>query len=172
THMTAQRAMDESTRVVQRELDKVFRRNQFKPLPQAAVTAMAGLVACALIGLLVWVIGGLIRMKRLSRQEASAGLVFASPWIFGFLLLTAGPILASIVLSFCDYDVLHPALWVGGDNYVQLLGADSYYLRTSLLNTAYLAVIGIPLGITTSLAVAMLLNAKVSGMSLYRTFFY
>jgi multiple sugar transport system permease protein len=172
THMTSQQAMDESTHVVQRELDLVFRRSHFKPVPQAAITAMSGLAICVVVGVLFWQLIGLVRMRRLTRQEASAGYVFAAPWIIGFVVFTAGPILASIVLSFCDYDVLHPALWVGADNFVQLLGQDSYYLRVSLINTAYLAGIGIPLGITTSLAVAMLLNAKVSGMSLYRTFFY
>jgi multiple sugar transport system permease protein len=172
TQMTAQQAMDEATRVVQRELDKVFRRNQFKPLPQAAVFGVVSLIFCALACVLVRQIVIVMGMRRLSRQEATAGLFFASPWILGFLVFTAGPILASALLSFCDYDVLHPALWVGTDNFVQLLGKDSYYLRVSLLNTLYIAVIGIPLGITTGLAVAMLLNAKVSGMSLYRTFFY
>jgi multiple sugar transport system permease protein len=49
---------------------------------------------------------------------------------------------------------------------------DRYYLVTSLYNVAYLAVIGIPLGICTGLSIAMLLNAKVGGMSVYRTFYY
>ena len=80
--------------------------------------------------------------------------------------------MVSIFLSFCDYDVLHPARFVGINNYADLLGRDSYYLRVSLQNVFYLAAVGIPLGLSTSLAIALLLNAKVSGMSLYRTFFY
>jgi multiple sugar transport system permease protein len=108
----------------------------------------------------------------MARAEASAGFIFVAPWIFGFLALTVGPILVSIFLSFCDYDVLHPARWLGWQNYSDLLGQDSYYLKTSLVNVAYLAAVGIPLGIVTSLSVAMLLNAKVYGMSAYRTIFY
>ena len=98
--------------------------------------------------------------------------MFAMPWIFGFLALTAGPILVSIFLSFCDYDVLHPARFVGLNNYIDLMGQDSYYLLCRSSNLFYIAASGIPLGLSTSLAIAMLLNAKVSGMSLYRTFFY
>jgi ABC-type sugar transport system permease subunit/ABC-type glycerol-3-phosphate transport system substrate-binding protein len=172
THMTAQQAMDEGTAVVQRELDKVFRRTQFKPLPSLAINGLITVATAALLGIVIWRGVGLVRMRRLSRQEATAGYIFASPWLIGFLIFTLGPIIVSMVLSFCDYDVLHPARWVGADNFVQLLGKDSYYLQKSLTNTFYIAVIGIPLGICTSLAIAMLLNAKVSGMSLYRTFFY
>jgi ABC-type sugar transport system permease subunit/ABC-type glycerol-3-phosphate transport system substrate-binding protein len=171
-HEVAQRAMDSGTAVVQRELDKVFSEDRFPPLNPAvpvALTSVAAVVALTLAG---WRLAALLRLRRLARQEASAGFVFIAPWLFGFVALTAGPILASIFLSFCDYDVLHPARWVGLDNYVQLLGRDSGYLTTSLYNVAYIAIIGIPLGMATSLAVAMLLNTKVLGMPFYRTFFY
>lgn len=171
-HKSPQQALDESTQVVQRELDKVFEQNRFKPLNPAipiTIVSVLGLAALAFVGWRMW---KLLRLSRLARQEASAGYLFAMPWIFGFVALTAGPILVSIFLSFCDYDVLHPARYVGLNNYTELLGRDSYYLKTSLYNVTYLAIIGIPLGIVTSLSIAMLLNAKVSGMSLYRTFFY
>src|SRR5207253_120698 len=90
----------------------------------------------------------------------------------GFIALTAGPILAAIFLSLCDYDVLHPPRYVGLGNYSEIFGVDRYYLVKSLSNVAYLAVVGIPLGICTGLSIAMLLNARVGGMSVYRTFFY
>ena len=47
-------------------------------------------------------------------------MLFLSPWIIGFLLFTAGPILASLVLSFMKWDVISPAKWVGLANYKQL----------------------------------------------------
>ena len=172
THVTSQQALDDGARIVQRELDKVFKKGSAVPLDARMPVAIVGvLVASALIVFAVRLYG-LLRLRRMARAEAAAGYFFIAPWLFGFLALTAGPILVSLFLSFCDYDVLHPASWVGARNYTQLLGEDSFYLRTSLANVAYTAFFGIPLGITTSLAIAMLLNAKVKGMTFYRTFFY
>ena len=172
TGMTPQKAMDEGTQVVQRELDKVFAQNKYKVVPNKIITAIVGIVVLAVMLVLARALYGLFRLRKMAREEATAGYLFALPWIFGFLAFTAGPILYSMLLSFCDYDVLHPAKFVGLNNYSDLMGRDSFYLTKSLGNVAYLAIIGIPLGLSTSLAIAMLLNAKVSGMSLYRTFFY
>ncbi len=172
THKTPQQAMTESRRIVQAELDKAYRREKFPLLPPAVPILLAAGLGTALLAFVVWRVRTMLRMGRVARQEAVAGVLFALPWLFGFLALTAGPIVTSIFLSFCDYDVLHPPRFVGAHNYVELFTADAYYLRTSLYNVAYLAGIGIPLGIVTGLAIAMLLNAKVGGMSVYRTCFY
>jgi multiple sugar transport system permease protein len=170
--LTPQAAMDDGTRIVQQELDMVFEKGQFKHLNSTLPTVLAGIGFAVLIGLAVGMAWRVARLKRNSRTEAVAGYVFVAPWLIGFIVLTAGPILVSLFLSFCDYDVLHAPRYVGFNNYADLLGRDSYYLKTSLKNALYISMIGIPLGITTSLSVAMLLNSKVSGMSLYRTFFY
>jgi len=165
-------SMAEGTRVVQAELDKVFKRRVFprlSPVVPVTISVLFGLILIAFVAFraMAW-----LRMGRIARQEAAAGYLFAAPWLFGFLALTAGPIITSVFLSLCDYDVLHPPRYVGFHNYAELFTADSYYLKTSLYNVAYLAVIGIPLGIVTGLAIAMLLNSKVAGMSVYRTCFY
>jgi multiple sugar transport system permease protein len=169
---TAQQNMDEGTRVVQTELNKVFERDRYPLLDQRIPIALAAGFAVLLGGFAAWRLRVLFRMGRVSRAEAWAGYLFVSPWLFGFLALTLGPIVTSIFLSFCDYDVLHPPRYVGAHNYTELLGADSYYLWKGLSNVLYLAGFGIPLGIATGLAIAMLLNAKVGGMSVYRTCFY
>ena len=168
----AQKSMDAGTVVVQRELDKVFDKDRFPPLNPTVPLALIWISALVGIGLATWRLVSVLRLRRLAREEAVAGFVFIAPWLFGFIALTAGPILASIFLSFCDYDVLHPARWVGLNNYSELLGRDHEYLQKAMTNVTYTAAIGIPLGMTTSLAVAMLLNAKVKGMAFYRTFFY
>ncbi len=172
THLTSEQSLQEGTRVVQRELDKVFKRNRSQPLDTRIPVGIVSVLATAGLGVFLWRLYTVVRLRRMARAEAAAGYFFIAPWLIGFLALTAGPILASLFLSFCEYDVLHPASWVGVQNYSDLLGQDSFYLRTSLSNVAYTAVFGIPLGIVTSLAIAMLLNAKVKGMSFYRTFFY
>ena len=165
-------AMTEGTRVVQSELNRSFARKDFPLLDQRVPLAISGVLGAAFLVFLLFKLRAILRMGQVSRREAFAGWIFASPWVFGFLVLTAGPILSSIFLSFCDYDVLHSPRFVGIHNYTELLGPDRYYLVTSLWNVAYLAMIGIPLGIVTGLAIAMLLNAKVKGMSGYRTCFY
>jgi ABC-type sugar transport system permease subunit/ABC-type glycerol-3-phosphate transport system substrate-binding protein len=168
-----QAALDEATRVVQHELDKVFEEDTYPLIPASVPIALSVITGCIVFGLALWRVFQIRRMRQLGRVEAIAGYVFIAPWLLGFLIFTAGPMIASLYFSFCDYDVLHPARWVGLHNYAEMFGRDDgYYLRVSLFNAMYVAVIGIPLGIVTSLAVAMLLNAKVKGMSFYRTAFY
>lgn len=172
TGMTPQKALEEGSKVVQRELDMVFDSAQFKPLDNRIGVTLGAIAGVILLSLIVGMAIRVSRLRRNSRDEAVAGYFFVAPWLVGFVVLTAGPILVSLFLSFCQYDVLHPPKYVGLNNFSDLLGRDSYYLKTSLKNALYIAAIGIPLGITTSLAVAMLLNSKVKGMSFYRTFFY
>ena len=109
-------------------------------------------------------------IKELTRHESLAALCFVSPWFIGLILLTAGPILVSIVYSFCRYDVLHAAEFGGFENYARLFGDDPLFWK-SLANTAYM-MLGVPLGMAVGLAIAMLLNTEVRGMRVYRTLFY
>ena len=106
---------------------------------------------------------------RAERRRLVTGLLFISPWIVGSLVFTLGPVLVSLYLSFCDYRVLTPPHWLGGENYRQLL-ADEYFWR-SLGNTAFMF-IELPLGIVIGIALAMLLNASVRGQPGFRTLFY
>ncbi len=169
---TAMSAMTEGTQVVQSELDKVFHQDDFPPLDQRIPIAITSVLVLGLLIFLGTRLRRILRMGELSRREALAGYLFAAPWIIGFVALTAGPIITSIFLSLCSYDVLHAPRFVGAANYTQLFGADRYYLLKSLGNVIYLSAIGIPLGICTGLSIAMLLNAKVKGMNYYRTCFY
>ncbi len=105
-----------------------------------------------------------------ARKEGLAGLLFASPWAIGFLVFLAYPLIASIYFSFCDYSVLKPPVWIGLDNYAELMHDELFW--TALKNTLLYAVIALPAGLATSLILAMLLNAKVKGMSIYRTIFF
>lgn len=109
-------------------------------------------------------------MKGISKKEAWAGYIFSSPWIIGFFVFMAYPLIASIYFSFCDYSVLKPPIWVGMDNYKALMGDDLFW--TALKNTLLYAVIALPAGMATAVILAMLLNAKVKGMAAYRTIFF
>ncbi len=105
------------------------------------------------------------------RGEALAAFVFISPWVIGFLVFTGGPLVASLYLSFTDYNVLQPPSWVGLSNYGQIFTQDDLF-RKALANSVYYTALFIPMHVVTALAIAMLLNTRVRYISWWRTFFY
>lgn len=109
-------------------------------------------------------------MTRGERQKLLLGLAFISPWIAGFLMFTLYPVAASIFYSFCDYDVLTRPVWIGTMNYADMF-TDSIFWK-SLYNTLFFAAIALPLGLVTSLLVAVLLNQSVKGRSVFRAIFF
>jgi multiple sugar transport system permease protein len=96
--------------------------------------------------------------------------LFASPWLVGFTVLIAGPIVATAYYSLTEFDGFNVARFVGFGNYRQLI--DDERFRTSVSNTLYLTVIGVPLGLVLGLAVAMVLNLQVRGRALFRAVAY
>ena len=170
--MSAKAALAQGARRVQAELDRGASIQKYPVIPLAV--PMAAIAAG--IGLFVAVMWALARragpVGKLMRGEARAGYVFALPWLTGLFVLTAGPFLASVIFSFCSYDVLHPPRWVGLLNFQNLFTSDWPLFSKTLYNAGYLALFGIPLGIVTGLAIAMLLNASVRGMHYYRTIYY
>jgi multiple sugar transport system permease protein len=106
------------------------------------------------------------------------GYIFIAPWVIGFLIFTAGPMLASVVLSLTDYD-LASARFVGGRNYAELIwqtnasgGHGDERFWQSLWNTFYYTLFAVPLGLTGSLLLAVLLNQKLKALPLFRTVYY
>ena len=113
------------------------------------------------------------RARNLSREERHSlriGLLFISPWVIGFLAFRLIPFLMSFYYSFTFYPILETPKWIGLDNFVRLFN-DPRFL-TSLYNTAYYAFFAVPLGALAGISLAMLLNMKVRGMSIWRTIFY
>ena len=87
-------------------------------------------------------------------EEARAGLVFASPFLIGFVIFTAGPLLASLYLSFTYYDVINPAVWTGLDNYRRMM-EDERFTKT-LYNTLVYVLLHVPTAIPFALGLALL----------------
>lgn len=106
----------------------------------------------------------------LKQREMLAGLAFISPWFIGFLIFTAGPMIASLVLSFTDYDVLNPPEYAGLDNYERLL--DDPRVEISLKNSFYYAALHVPLAMLVALGLALLLNRVGQAAGFFRTAFY
>ncbi|HVL38552.1 MAG TPA: sugar ABC transporter permease [Fimbriimonadaceae bacterium] len=105
-----------------------------------------------------------------ARKEAWAGYLFAAPWILGFCFFLLYPLLSSMYYSFCDYSVLKEPVWIGLDNYRELMGDEVFWI--ALKNTAIYAVFALPLGVVFAISLALLLNSKVKGLALYRTIFF
>lgn len=108
-----------------------------------------------------------------SGREALWGVIFIGPWLIGLALFTAGPMIASLVLSLTDFDLIHPEA-------VQLVGIDNYVRMTSdpnviksIIVTFRFAIIAIPLTMFGSLGFALLLNSpRLLGRSVLRTLVY
>lgn len=110
------------------------------------------------------------RRTPLARREARWALLFLAPWIVGFLVFQAGPMIASAWLSFTEYDVINPPKYTGLDNYRQLM-ADPQVAR-SLGNTVYYTALHVPLVMLISLALALLLKRVGRLQGFFRTVFY
>lgn len=108
--------------------------------------------------------------SRLQRRETRAALWFISPWILGFFLFTAGPMVASLVLSFTDYSLVGEARTVGASNYQELLSDPR--VRISLTNTFVYALLYVPLGTAVALGLALLLDRVGRAAGFFRTAFY
>lgn len=102
-------------------------------------------------------------------REVWTAMMFASPWIIGFIVFVGGPIFFSILFAFTRYDVLSAAHWVGGANFKALVH-DPYFYK-SMGNTAFM-IIRVPLSMAASLAISLLLNRAIKGLSFYRTACY
>lgn len=110
------------------------------------------------------------KMTRRERREAFEALLFLSPWLIGFTLFTAGPVITSFVLSFFRWDIIHPAKFIGLGNWKHLFRDPT--LAESLGHTLVYSVLHIPLAMGVALGLAMLLNQKLRGMRIFRTIFY
>ncbi|MER7501415.1 sugar ABC transporter permease [Nonomuraea pusilla] len=104
------------------------------------------------------------------RLERRWGLLMALPAILGFVIFTAGPMVASLVFSLSDWKVGGSLEYAGLDNYARLGGDDLFW--QSLGSTTYYTLGAVPLVMIVSFAVAMLLNQKVRGLAVWRTVFY
>jgi multiple sugar transport system permease protein len=102
---------------------------------------------------------------------ARAGYVFLLPWFVGFFGLTLGPALASLYLSFTEYDLLRDPRWNALDNYVRIASGDPKFAASMRVTLVYI-MFAVPLKLAFALAIAMILNRGIAGLPLYRAMFY
>ena len=110
-------------------------------------------------------------LRRKNFKNNWEGYLYIAPWLIGFLLLQAWPMVYSIYLSFTDYSLFKEPNWVGLQNFKNIFTID-FTFKKSLLTTFKFVVLAVPLKLIFALFVAMMLNKAVRGMSLYRTMVY
>ncbi|MCX6050500.1 MAG: sugar ABC transporter permease [Chloroflexi bacterium] len=103
-------------------------------------------------------------------RSLAIGLAFISPAVVGMILFAIWPIVQSLYYSFTDFNVLQSPYWVGWENYRELL--DDRVYGIALRNTFYMVLLGLPIHLLFDFLMALLLNTKIRGLSLYRTIFY
>ena len=100
-----------------------------------------------------------------------AGYLFLLPWLIGFFALTLGPVVASLYLSFTDFDLLRDPRWIGLDNYLRIATSDPKFSAAMRVTFLYVA-LAVPFKLVFALAVAMILDRGIAGLPLYRAMFY
>ena len=109
-------------------------------------------------------------MQKRERKRLLTGLCFISPWLFGFLLFQLFPIVTSFYYSLTEFNLFSPPEWAGWSNYMEMVRDGKVWL--SLYNTLYMLVFGLLPQLAFALAVALLLNNNVRGLSVYRTIYF
>ncbi len=107
----------------------------------------------------------------MKKSESRAAYKFLSPWLFGIVVFTLGPMVLSLLMSFADWDIITPAKWRGFQNYVENGAIDPLFWKSMSVTLIY-TVVSVPLGILTALCLALLLNQKVRGIPLFRAIYY
>lgn len=105
-----------------------------------------------------------------SRREAITFYLCISPWLIGFVAFVLGPMLASFYFSLTNWTLLSPPVWAGLDNYARM-ATDPLVLQ-SLKITGLFTLAYVPLDLMGGLALALLMNQKVRGISIFRTVYY
>ena len=114
---------------------------------------------------------GVRRLSTKERRQLVIGLLFASPWILGFLMWTVYPLASSLYYSFTRYDLLRPPVFIGLQNYKEILFTDPHF-KVVLPNTLYYVFFSVTLSTLAAFLVACLLNTKITGRPFFRAIFF
>lgn len=102
------------------------------------------------------------------RQEIVGGYLFISPWLIGFLLFIAGPVLMSFFVSFTRWNIVGDPRWVGLRNYERIFTVDKDFIQALKVTFRY-SVVYLPVTTVLGLGTALALNAKVKGVGIFRS---
>jgi len=106
-----------------------------------------------------------------TQSENLAAYLFLTPWFIGLVLITAGPVLASLYLAFTNYNILGAPEWIGSANFVDMFTDDKRYWNSVRVTLQYVF-FSVPMIMVFALALAVFLNRGLRGLALYRSIFY
>lgn len=110
-------------------------------------------------------------LSRQRRSEALWGVLCVAPAVLGFLIWQLGPIIASLLIAFTDWNIAGTPEWIGFGNFQQMFTQDELFWK-SLRVTAVYTLGSVPLSIVFAFFLAVLLNQKIAGLPVFRTIFY
>ncbi len=155
------------------ELTSPVRSRERPKMPWGTIIGVAVVILVGAGGFLWWRAKN-EKLGPLDRATERSGFLFIAPWIIGFVLLTLGPMIASLLLAFSRWTGLTPlseAEFVGLANFKQLLTYDPNF-QQSLKVTAYFVILGVPVSQVAALAIALLMNSRVKGITIFRTIYF
>ena len=110
------------------------------------------------------------RRSRLLWSEYRDGYLCIAPWLVGFVVFVAGPMIFSLWLIFTRWDLLTPAHFIGLGNFTTLFQDPLFYL--TLYNTTFVTVISVPLYMLFALLLALLADLPTRWRAIYRVAFF
>lgn len=110
-------------------------------------------------------------MHKKKRKATIMGYCLMAPWIFGFVLMFLIPMVISFYYSFTDYNLLSEPNFIGLKNYTRMFTQDPSFWQSLKVTFSYVLIL-VPLRLSFALMVAMLLNCKRKGNTIYRTLYY
>jgi multiple sugar transport system permease protein len=111
------------------------------------------------------------RLSRQQRHELLWGILCVTPALLGFLLWHLGPIIASLLIAFTDWNAIGQPHWIGLANFEQMFSRDELFVQALSVTTYYVAG-SVPLRVLVAFCLALLLNQHVRGLSIFRTVIY
>jgi len=108
--------------------------------------------------------------RRAAGRDNKAGYLFLAPWLVGLVVITIGPLIASLYLSFTEYSLIEPPQWIGVENFTRMISDTR--LHNALRVTFTYVIVSVPLQLALALAIAILLDRGMRGLSFYRSVFY
>src|SRR5215204_4540963 len=103
-------------------------------------------------------------------REALDCYIFILPAVLGLVFFSLGPVIASLYISFTEYNMLGSPKWIGSQNYQDLWNDDLFW--QSLKVTTIYSAVSVPLVLVTGLFLAVLLNQRVRGVTFFRSVYY
>ena len=155
-----------------KELDSPIRRGEWKPMRWDIVVTLTAAILLTIVVMLA-IASRRERLGPLDRAQQRAGYLFILPWIVGFLLLTLGPMVMSLLLSFTRWSAIVPvsgADSVGVANYKQIVDDPTFYQALEV--TLYYLILAVPITQLAAMGVALLMNLKLRGITVFRTIYF